>query len=106
MEKKYPADRFRGKKILAVKYLAKKKSYTEQTIFHGEKCRKKILGCVQTDATTPNIVAPTMLCPFARGVTPLNLSPEVWGKKFLLKLNHTYPYPLSKVNWSAEVLPS
>ena len=25
MEKKYPADRFRGKKILAVKYLAKKK---------------------------------------------------------------------------------
>ena len=56
MEKKYPADRFRGK------YLAKKKkSYTEQTIFHGEKCWKKILGCVQTDATTPNIVAPTML---------------------------------------------
>ena len=62
MEKKYPADRFRGKKILAVKYLAnKKKTYTEQTIFHGEKCWKKILGCVQTDATTPNIVAPTML---------------------------------------------
>ena len=60
MEKKYPADRFRGKKILAVKYLAKKKkTYTEQTIFHGEKCWKKILGCVQTDATTPNIVAPS-----------------------------------------------
>ena len=39
----------------------KKKSYTEQTIFHGEKCWKKILGCVKTDATTPNIVAPTML---------------------------------------------
>ena len=91
MEKKYPADRFRGKKILAVKYLAKKKkSYTEQTIFHGEKCWKKILGCVQTDATTPNIVAPRMLCPFARGATPLNLSPEVWGKKFLPKLNHTF----------------
>ena len=28
MEKKYPADRFRGKKILTVKYLAKKKNLT------------------------------------------------------------------------------
>ena len=28
MEKKYPADRFRGKKILAVKYLAEKKKLT------------------------------------------------------------------------------
>ena len=28
MEKKYPADRFQGKKILTVKYLAKKKNLT------------------------------------------------------------------------------
>ena len=67
----------------------KKKTYTEQTIFHGEKCWKKILGCVQTDATTPNIVAPRMLAVvgqqcWARSIQP-KFRPVRPGKEDHLK---------------------
>ena len=41
MEKKYPADRFRGKKILAVKYLAKKKLTLNKQSFMAKNAGRK-----------------------------------------------------------------